>query len=143
VRAGHDLVAHGPEVREVGAMFGVPADLDLAPFVGLHLNHIGLGPHDLRLVFSNYPKADRVLQIESTWELRGPSGEVFDRADDAYGLREEPLHFHRIIGREVTEQSVSAPDWIELGFDNGVRLRVYDDSPHYESFQIQPGDIVV
>lgn len=124
-------------------MHGVPADLDLSPFEGLTLTNIGLGPHDLRLAFTNYPDPDRHLSIEATWELRGTDDEIIDRADDAYGLRDTPLHFHRIIGQEVTSSLVSAPDWIELGFGNGVRLRVYDDSEHYESFTIQPGDIVV
>jgi hypothetical protein len=38
---------------------------------------------------------------------------------------------------------VCAPEWLALRFEDGHVLRVFDDDPHYESFQIEPGGIVV
>jgi hypothetical protein len=38
---------------------------------------------------------------------------------------------------------VSAPEWFALRFQGGDVLRVFDHSPHYESFQLEPGGIIV
>jgi hypothetical protein len=43
----------------------------------------------------------------------------------------------------VAASEVSAPAWFALRFEGGEVLRVFDDSPQYESFQIEPGGIIV
>jgi hypothetical protein len=38
---------------------------------------------------------------------------------------------------------VAAPEWFALRFEGGEVLRVFDDDPQYECFQIWPGGIIV
>jgi hypothetical protein len=54
-----------------------------------------------------------------------------------------PYQLNRLFGRRVAGSEVSAPDWFALQFEGGEVLRVLDDSPQYESFQIEPGGIIV
>jgi hypothetical protein len=110
-------------------MYGVPADLNLSQFHGATLLQIAAGPHDLQLRFA--PPLE--IAIEGRWELCYPAGETTESLD---GLR-------TIAGRKVVATQVHAPEYIALVFDGGARLVIYDSSTNYESFSIQPGNVVV
>ena len=82
-----------------------------------------------------------MISVEGDWELRAPSGAVLDHqmdpaARDAYRL-------HALLGQSVTGYVVDAPTSFALAFEKGHTLRVFDRSREYESFSIQPGDILV
>jgi hypothetical protein len=38
---------------------------------------------------------------------------------------------------------MSPPDWLEVIFEEGLALRIIDDSEQYESFEIQPLGLIV
>jgi hypothetical protein len=53
-------------------MHGVPADLDLDPFLGATLDRIDLGLHIIHLRFEG--EQNPVIGIEGDWELRDEKG---------------------------------------------------------------------
>jgi len=118
-------------------MYGVPADLSLERFVGATLIQVALGEFQIQFRFQ--PAGE--IAVEGRWELLDPAGRLVDQAQpiatrDAYRV-------HQLLGRKVTASQVEAPRSIALQFDGGQWLRVFDSSQEYESFTIQPGDIVV
>ncbi len=118
-------------------MYGVTKDLDLSVFRGATLIQVGVGQYQLQFHFD--PTA--TLSVESQWSLVDANGHEIDRqmehADrDCYRL-------HLLLGTEVTTAEAHPPDSISLRFSNGYTLRVFDDGPQYESFQIEPGGIIV
>jgi hypothetical protein len=120
-------------------LYGVPADLDLRHFHGAMLERIDLGIHILHFRFGAEPPG--VISVEGDWELLDPGGTVLDQQEEP--SERAAFRVHVLLGREVVGSQVSAPEWFELRFDSGHRLRVYDRSREFESFSIQPGDIYV
>ena len=118
-------------------MYGVPADLSLERFVGATLIRIGLGQFQIQFQF--HP--DGEIAVEGRWELRDQAGRLVDQAE-ATGER-EAYRVHKLLGGKVMSASVDAPTSIALRFDSGHRLEIFDSSQKYESFTIQPGDIIV
>ena len=81
------------------------------------------------------------ISVEGRWELRGPTGERVDRwmnpaERDAYRL-------HVIFNAEVTGFRIDPPRSFSLTFSTGHILTVFDDTPYYESFHIEPDGIHV
>ena len=84
---------------------------------------------------------DGLLTIEGDWELIAEDGSVVDRSIPN-GQRAE-LRVHRLLGQLVMGSQIDPPRSFSLRFGNGLVLRVFDNSPQYESFSIQPDDIHV
>ena len=117
-------------------MYGVPADLDLAFLHGAELIQVCQGQYQLQFHF--HPAGS--ISVEGGWELRDAAGV---RLDGQHGGPDRPPYqLHRLMGCRVAGSEVSAPEWFALRFEGGEVLRVYDDSPQYESFQIEPGSII-
>lgn len=120
-------------------MHGVPPDLDLSPFVGATLQRIDLGKWILHFQFEMNPPG--VIAVEGEWELLDRIGNVVDRQQEP-GER-DAYRVHHLLLRQVTGFEVQAPRSFTLTFDNGMVLRIYDDSKQYESFSIQPGNVYI
>lgn len=117
-------------------MYGVPADLDLSFLRGAELIQVCLGQYQLQFHF--HPVGS--ISVEGGWEMLDATGAVIDRRHD--GPDRPPFQLHRLLGQPVVGSEVSAPDWFALRFVGGEVLRVFDDSPQYESFKIEPGGII-
>ena len=119
-------------------MYGVPADLNLAPFLRATLTQIALGEFQIQFRFD----PEGTISVEGKWELRASNGSIvdeFSRTDfsrDAYRV-------HVILGKQVIHTQVDAPDSFSLHFATGHLLTIWDDSQQYESFSIQPGNVFV
>lgn len=130
-------------------MYGVPADLPLQPFVGTTLNQIAIGQFQIQFQFDKPEKTSdggirhhpRSISVQGGWQLHNSSGDVIDEEQEHAARRH--YRFHEIIGTEVTAYRVDSPNSFCLVMSNGHILTICDDSPHYESFSIQPGDIYV
>jgi hypothetical protein len=66
---------------------------------------------------------------------------VLDR--QAEPLDRDVYRIHLLLGKTVAASQVDPPRSFSLSFDSGHTLQVFDRSTQYESFSIQPGDIVV
>lgn len=118
-------------------MYGVPADLNLSFLRGAELVQVCLGLYQLQFHF--HP--DGCISVQSGWELRYATGAFIDGHRE--GSDRPPYQLHRLLGRQVVGFEVSPPDWFALRFAGDDVLRVFDDSSQYESFQIEPGSIIV
>jgi hypothetical protein len=118
-------------------MYGVPVKLDLKWLHGAELIQVCLGVHQIQ--FHLHPKGS--IFVENGWELLDPRGECIDRN---FGNSERPPYqLRRLLARRVINSEVSAPRRFALRFESGEVLRIFDDSEKYESFEIQPGGIIV
>ena len=83
--------------------------------------------------------------MKGKWELRNSAGLLVDGME----IREESIsqrknfYAHCLLGSTVSGCRTDPPDSFTLQFSSGGTLTVFDDSPRYESFSIQPGDIYV
>src|SRR4051794_32153714 len=111
-------------------MYGVPADLDLAFLHGAVLVQVCLGQYQVQFHF--HPTGS--ISVEGGWDLHDATGARLDGRHD--GPDRPPYQLHRLLGRRVVASEVSAPESCALRFEGGEVLRLYDDSPQYESFQI-------
>lgn len=132
-------------------MYGVPADLDLAMFVATRLNRIGLAKFQLQLYFGKdaAPFDPGVyLSVEGYWELWSADGELVDHGPNGARTGTEPVtqaafRAHALVSQMVIGFELASPESFTLVFDDGQRLRVFDDSDRYESVSIQPGNIFI
>ncbi|HSU97411.1 MAG TPA: hypothetical protein VLI40_09290 [Gemmatimonadaceae bacterium] len=120
-------------------MHGVPADLDLTPFVGASLQRIDLGKWIIHFQFDTHPAG--VISVEGEWELLDSLGAVIDQQEDP--AERESYRLHHLQMHVVVSAHVQALRWFSLTFDNGMVLKVYDASSQHESFSIQPGDVYI
>lgn len=118
-------------------MYGVPETLDLTFLHGREVVQVCLGQYQIQLWF--YP--DAVIAVGGEWELLDADGRELDRCEP--GQRTKPFQLHRLLGVSVVGSEIAAPQWLSLCFTNGDVLKLFDNSPEFESFSIQPGDIVV
>lgn len=118
-------------------MHGVPSGLNLTFLHEAELIQVCLGVYQLQFHF--HPVGS--IFVEGGWELLDAAGTRLDSRHE--GLDRPPYQFHRLLGRRVIGSEVSAPAWFVLRFENGDILRIFDDSPQHESFQIEPGGVVV
>ncbi len=118
-------------------MFGVPSNLDLKHFTGVECTQVCLGLHQVQIHFAKAVS----ISIEGRWELCDSDGEILDQSKNL--KQQECMRLHVIVGRTVVETRIAAPKSITIVFDNGLVLEVFDSSHEFESFQIQPGDIIV
>jgi hypothetical protein len=118
---------------------GVPHDLDLSAFLGASVERVDLGPYIIHFRFAGAPS----IGIEGDWELHDPAGSVIDQGSGGAKAPRDRVSYrvHVLLERTVTATSVAAPGSFSLTFDSGHRLVVYDRSPAYESFHIEPPGI--
>ncbi len=118
-------------------MYGVPSELDLNFLHGSELIQVRLGVHQVQFIF--HPVG--AINVDGKWEHLGADGSVLDQSEPA--PRTRPFQLHRLLGQRVTQTQVTPPTSIAVRFESGDTLRIFDSSKEYESFTIQPGDIVV
>jgi hypothetical protein len=118
-------------------MYGVPEGLDLRFLHGSELIQVCLGLHQVRFIF----QPEGSISVEGEWELLGADGSILDRSEPA--PRTLAFQLHRLLGQRVIQTQVNSPTSVAVVFESGELLRVFDSSKGYESFTIQPGNLVV
>ena len=119
-------------------MYGVPASLDLGFLVGGALQQICIGLYQIQLHF--HPVGD--ISTMGYWEVRDGAGRLIDQQAENEAER-APFELHRLLGQTVVSVEITAPHSLTVHFSGGFSFQLFDDSPNYESFTIQPGDIIV
>jgi hypothetical protein len=118
-------------------MYGVPADLPIQRFVGDWLFQVCICTNSVNFTFGSAG----TICVYGSWELHDSSGKLIDCTQD-HSTR-DCYRVHVILNAEVVDFSIDPPRSFSLVFSTGHRLTIYDDSPGYESFAIQPDDIYV
>jgi len=118
-------------------MYGVPANIDLTFLNGAELVQIALGRYQIQFHFHSGAS----VTVDGDWNLTDASGIVVDRS--YHTTARPPYRLHQLIGQTVVGTVVSAPTSVSLQFADGEVLQLIDSSESYESFQIQPGNIIV
>jgi hypothetical protein len=118
-------------------MYGVPADLPVQRFVGDFLSQVGIAVDGVHFTFGH----SGTISVGGRWELVDGDGKLIDCA--CHHDKRDAYRVHAIFNQDVAESSIDPPHSFSLTFSSGHRLTAYDDSPQYESFSIQPGDIFI
>lgn len=119
-------------------MHGVSAQLPLAGFVGLTLDQICIGQHQVQFRFGGAPGVTARISVEGGWLLQDAAGCAVDRSTSS--LDRERYKIHVLLSRTISSFSIDPPHSFELVFDSGHRLAVYDDNLHYETFSVHTTD---
>ena len=115
-------------------MFGLPEGLDLSFLVGVTLEQVSFGPHQLVLRFGNKVS----LSVETEVRIASPSQDAlyFDIASTAAAVV-------ALISAEVTDVSYTTDGTLTLEFSSVMTVvTIYDSSKEYESYQLYDGDTV-
>jgi hypothetical protein len=118
-------------------MYGIPANLDLSRFVGAELIQLCAGQFQCQFHFD--PPTS--ICVERRWELRDESGQLLDVAVE--GTPAGTLNSTVLLGKKIIKTSINVPHSLSLHFESGHVLTIFNDSEPYESFTIQPGNIIV
>jgi len=108
-------------------MYGVPADLPIAKFVGAEFNQVCLGRFQLQL----HASGTGSISVEGRWELRDSRGELLDAACEHEDR--EAYRVHHIIDVPIAAAEIDAPRSFTIRFQNGCSLTVFDDTPQHEA----------
>ncbi|MDZ4783064.1 MAG: hypothetical protein SGJ19_22695 [Planctomycetia bacterium] len=118
-------------------MYGVPADLPVQRFVGDFLTQVRIGKHDIQFAFGQ----SGTVSVWGHWELVDSGGNLVDCAREPN--ERDAYRVHAILNQAVSDWSIDPPHSFSITFESGHRLKIFDDSPQYESFSIEPGNFVV
>jgi hypothetical protein len=85
------------------------------------------------------------ISVAGDWQVKDGAGKVIDQAVEETGQpwKRDCYRVHDLLMATVTWSEVNPPQSFTLFFDNGMSLTVFDSSEQYESFSIQPGNIIV
>ena len=117
-------------------MNGIPENLDLPNLVGDRLDSITIQEHQVVLDF------DRGMSfvIEGLMDVTR-NGSPVARWEQEAGW--SSIAFQKVVGATVKSFAIPSRDELSILFSGNWLLRIYDNSPQYESFHIYPKDIHV
>jgi hypothetical protein len=118
-------------------MYGVSAELDLTPFLGLAVIQVAVGEHQVQL--NLHPEGS--ISIEGSFELTSAE-EVLVKASASLN----PEGFSRLValvGTTIVAATAEPPSAIRFEFSSGHRLRLIESSKQYECFVLEPGPIII
>ena len=105
--------------------------------VGTRLDTVTFGEYTLALSFDS----GHTFSIEGRLELRDPAGRTIESGRP--GELRASTQLPALVGEHVDRVLILAPQSLELHMNSGHVIALFDDSKHYESFQIEPDGIVV
>jgi hypothetical protein len=115
----------------------IPADLDLSNFPEAILIQVALG--EFQVQFNFHPGG--TISVEDRWEVIGQNGKLIDRS--MANSERESCRLHKLLGQQVKDFHVSAPNHFDILFANGLALRIFASSDGLESSSIEPGNVIV
>lgn len=113
-------------------MYGLtPADIDaLTPLRRAEVTQICLGPHDIQFHFHPQGK----ICVQGRCELIDSDNQVVDVWEGS--TRSGTFRFPDVLMTPVVEVAIDSAKSFLLTFENGMALRVIDNSEHCESFSV-------
>jgi hypothetical protein len=125
-----------------GRVYGVPSDLDLAPFAGAKLINIGLGVANTLFVFQMKALEYATINAEGRWEAVSEGGQMTRAGSGNYQLT-GTLPPTDLLGCEVKGSTLHPPTSFDLHLTNDITLVFHDDSDEFESLTIEPGTSII
>ena len=116
-------------------MYGLPKEFDGKFLVGRTLEMVCFNQNQVYLHFD----AKVTITVESAFSHQGARGEAIRLIE----LPVEVSDLMVLLESSVSDVEGSKDGTLSLFFDNGHILRIYDDSPQYESYKIENGDAVI
>ena len=116
-------------------MFGLPRNVDLSFFVDRAVSQVCFGAHDLILNFSD----ELSVSVTSLIEFKDAKGEAV-RSED---FREVASALVSLIDRTVVSVNGEMDGTLDLIFDNGARLSIFDRYKQYESYVIKHRETLI
>jgi Family of unknown function (DUF6188) len=117
-------------------MYGLPPDFDATPFVGRTLTVVSFSANTVGLTFDG-DVAITVLGSYSQTEAGGVG------RDQVIHIPVTQSQLMRLAGSSVVAARGAADGSLELLFDNGQAVTVYDDMPHYEAYHVRIGSRLI
>jgi hypothetical protein len=109
-------------------MYRIPSDLDLSPVVGELTTQVRVGAFDLQFTFGTV----NFLAQSPVQLLRGET-----IVSEWEGGRWPDRGFYDILNTTVSRCDIVSDRHIDIGFENGLTMRLADDSDQYECLQIR------
>ena len=110
-------------------MYPIPANFDLSPLIDEEIGNITLGPYFIMFTFTN----DWLIRCEGRVEMRNSEKEVLIHEETAQNLNE----IKNVFLRKVTDWRKVSEHIFEIQFGSDYLLRFTDNTPQYESFEIE------
>lgn len=109
-------------------MYRIPSDLDLSPVVGEFTTQVRVGAFDLQFTFGavNFLAQSPVQLL--------PDGTI---VSEWGGGRWPDPGLYDILNTNVSRCEIVSDRHIEIGFENGLTMRLVDDSDQYECLHIR------
>jgi hypothetical protein len=113
-------------------MYGLkPTDIDaLTPLRKAEITQICVGPHDIQ--FNFHPRGN--VSVQGRCELIDSAGQVVEVWEES--TRSGMFRFPELLMTPVMDVVIDSPKSFVLTFENGMALRVVDNSEQYESFSV-------
>jgi hypothetical protein len=97
------------------------------------VTQIGVGEFQIHFATTG-PKSGGGIYVEGQCELLDCGGHVIDIWDR--GKRSNDFQFFHLLGKTIEKVSIDSEKSFVAVFGDGYKLRVIDDSDHYESFSV-------
>mgnify|MGYP003970781501 FL=1 len=113
-------------------MYGLPKDFDTSCLIGCLLERVSFTKNQVIFDFDR----DTSIVVE------GPFKHSIGKENNQENIKEPPIQNSstmNLLGCEVFDTKSNDDGTLCLMFDNGQSLTCYDDSPNFESYQIQIG----
>jgi Family of unknown function (DUF6188) len=117
-------------------VYGLPDDFALPSFRGARLVQIAIGQHQVQL---NFDGDSRSVCIESKYTLEDPTRGREEFTDMPGGAAQ----LAALLGTHLDDVSGTRDGTLKLSFATGITVVIFDDSSHYESYQIRDGDRLI
>jgi hypothetical protein len=113
-------------------MYGLPDNFSLPSFRDATLISVQIGQYQVQLGFDGN---NRGVSIESRYTVVATNGEAEDFHDAPAGA----AALAALLGERLETIAGNPDGRLTLTFTTGAKVIVFDDSPHYESYQIHDG----
>ena len=117
-------------------MYGFSKDLKIDAIVGSDIQQICLGRYDVQFLFGSGTRicVQSLVEVFQGRELIATWDQERNWTTNAFQAPLDATVDHYIV---IDRQTM------EIGLQGGLRLRLHDNSSHYESVQIYPDFIVI
>lgn len=109
-------------------MHGLPNDLDYSVFGGRALEGVDFRAYTIRLWFDG----ELAISMESSYSHQLPDG----REPDVINVPSPGSTLIQLIGQTIESACAEGKGTLALSFDGGHTLRIFDDNPMYECYEI-------